>query len=84
MFLFLEYYALLYRISLKIQNIGIIKGEKRQSLHFSEELSFLLNLPQILAILQMIRIVIEAIIDQTMDAISSAMFGRNVRTEIAL
>lgn len=57
---------------------------KKDSYFFSEELSFLNNLFQILAILHIITIVMEAIIDQAIDAISSAMLGRNARMDNTL
>lgn len=42
------------------------------------------NLFQNLAVLQIIIIVMEAMIDQAMDATSSAILGRKVRTETTL
>lgn len=48
---------------------------KKDSYFLSEELSFEKNLFQSFAILQMMIIPIEAIIDQTTEATSRAMFG---------
>jgi len=57
---------------------------KKDSYSFSEELSFLNNLFHSLTILHIITIAMEAIIDQAIDANSSAMLGRNVRMDNTL
>lgn len=57
---------------------------KKDSYSFSEVLSFLNNVFHSLAILHIMTIVMEAITDQTIDAISSAMLGRNVRMDTTL
>lgn len=57
---------------------------KKDSYFCLEELSFLNNVFQSLAILQMIMIRMDATIDHTMDITSRAMSGKNVRIAIAL
>ena len=57
---------------------------KKDSYSFSEVLSFLNNLFHSLAILHIMTIAMEAITDQAIDAISSAMLGRKVRMDTIL
>ncbi len=57
---------------------------KKDSYSFLEVLSFLNNLFHSLAILHIMTIAMEAIMDQTIDIISSVMLGKNVRMDNTL
>ncbi len=57
---------------------------KKDSYSFSEVLSFLNTLFNSLAMLHIMTIAMEAIMDQTIDIISSVMLGRNVKMDNTL